>query len=133
MNSKERKLVGHILFGIGLILALVSGLVSILVKNSKVLMILYLLVSFFGLITGYHNIKRKELNTYLIASLVLIITLNNFYSLIEYVGRGLGLVSLDNLYSFLEPFSKIINSLIIFISSASLIPALKAVFRILED
>ena len=134
MDSKSKdRLIGHILFGVGLILALISGIVSILVKSSKVLMVLYLLVSIFGLITGYHNIKRRELNTYLIATLVLIVSLNNFYSLLEYVGRGLGLVSLDNLYSFLTPFSKIVNSITIFVSSAALIPALKAVIRILED
>jgi hypothetical protein len=133
MMQSEEKIIGNVLFGIGLILALISGLIVLIFKNPKVLMILYGLVFLFGLFTGYHNIKRRELSTYLLATLVLIVTLNQSYSLIEYIGQGLGLVSVDNLYSFLEPFSKIINSFIIFISSAAIIPALKATLKILED
>ena len=132
IKSKEKK-IRSILFGFGLILSLVSGLIGILVKNNRVLMILYLLISFLGLITGYFNIKRRELNTYLLSTLVLIVTLNSFYSLLDYVGRGLGLISLKEFYFLLEPFSKVINSLITFISFAAIIPALKAAFKILED
>ena len=133
MIKSKKKRIGSILFGFGLILSLISGLVGILIKNNKILMVLYLLISFLGLITGYLNIERKELNTYLLSILVLIVTLNSFYSLLEYIGRGLGLISLKEFYSLLEPFSKIINSLIIFISFAAIIPALKAAFKILED
>jgi len=133
MIKSKKKKIGNIFFGFGLVLSLISGLIGILVKNNKILTILYLLISFLGLITGYFNIKRRELNTYLLSTLVLIVVLNNFYSLLEYIGRGLGLISLKEFYSLLEPFSKIINSLIIFISFAAIIPALKAAFKILED
>ena len=133
MIKSKKKKIGSILFGFGLALSLISGFVEILIKNNKALIILYLLISFLGLITGYLNIERKELNTYLLSILVLIVTLNSFYSLLEYIGRGLGLISLKEFYSLLEPFSKVINSLITFISFAAIIPALKAVFKILED
>ncbi len=133
MEKIKSKQIGHILFGTGLLLSLVSGLVGILTKNNKIFIILMIFVFIIGLITGYHNIKRREVNSYLLASLVLVVFLSNSFSLVTYLVSGLGIINYKDFTSIVTPISKIINTLIVFISAAALIPALKIVLKILEE
>lgn len=129
--NKEQKIIGHLLFFGGLILSFICGIISFFTQNVKITSILYILIFLFGIITGYHNIKRKELNSYLLSLLVLIFVFNNFYILITYLIQGFG--SINSLYNYVEPFSKLIYSFVIFISSAALIPSLKVIIKTLEE
>ena len=118
IKSKEN-LIGAWAFLIGVILAVVIGLFKAqlgAVAESTILALLVIL----GLVVGLLNVGDKDVNTFLLAGVALVI--------VSYMGSSaLGIVSQIGALSYL---GEILNALLVLFVPATIIVALKTVFSI---
>jgi hypothetical protein len=106
--------VGSIAFIIGLIIAIIAGFWPLGAVMTTVLIVL-------GIIVGFLNVTGKETNSFLFASLVLVVMATQggqLLSSIQYVGTML---------------QSIFTAMVLFIVPAALIVALKAIYALAED
>lgn len=119
MVRAKEKLVGAYAFLFGIVLAVALGLFQS--KLTAMTTAFYSLLVIIGLIVGFLNSVDKNTNTFLIASLSLVI-----------VG-GLGnntLMFISNLSPILSSLSNILSALLVLFIPATIIVALKTVFSI---
>lgn len=112
IKSKEN-LVGAWAFLIGVILAIVIGLFKAQLGATAENAILALLV-ILGLVVGLLNVGDKDIHTFLLAGLALVI--------VSYMGT--------NVLVIIPQISEILNALLILFIPATIIVALKSVFSI---
>jgi len=111
--KKKNNFVGAWSFLIGIILALVVGLVSSLNNNPVILGVLVVL----GLIVGLLNVTKKEVNAFMMSGIVLIIA--------SFFGA-----------SILSPIPKstdVLGALLTLFVPATIIVAIKNVFTLAEN
>ena len=111
--KKKENYIGAWAFLIGIILALVVGLVGSLSSNTVILGLLVIL----GLIVGLLNISKKEINAFMLSGIVLIIA--------SFFGA-----------SILSPLPKstdVLAALLTLFVPATIIVAIKNVFMLAEN
>jgi len=109
---------GSILFGVGILISLIAGFLSLGPSATKVVIGTLIIL---GIIVGILNIKNEEVVEFLVASFTLVILLGPF----------LGLVSQNFIQA--EAISKIFGYIVAFIVPAAIIVALKAIFLVAKD
>jgi hypothetical protein len=109
--------VGTISFIIGVILALIGGIIASYVGAALITSILIVL----GLIVGFLNISDKETSNYLLAavSLVIVTALG---------GQVLGVVAYVGAF-----LSSVLTAIMTFVIPAVIVVALKAIYNIAKD
>ena len=100
--------VGHYSFLAGVALAIIAGLVTGLVEDSIVTLILVIL----GVIVGFMNITAKETTEFLVAAIALIIA---------------GSAQLTGIPAIGQFLAAILGNIVVFVSPAAIVVALKAV------
>ncbi|MBT3397521.1 hypothetical protein HOA55_00775 [archaeon] len=118
VKSKEN-LIGAYAFLIGVVLAVILGLFHETLKSA--LGVFYLVLVVLGLFVGFLNVGDKDSNTFLLASLALVIV------------SGMGndtLIFISNLSPILSALSNVLTSLLVLFIPATIIVALKTVFAI---
>ena len=101
--------IGYWIFLVGVLIAILAGLVSPANANKTIMWVLAVL----GLIVGLINVTLKEEVPFLVASLVLI-NAAGYLSLIPYIGT---------------PLVAILYYIVAFVSPAAIVVALKAVYH----
>ena len=121
VKSKEN-LIGAWSFLIGVILAVALGLFQPqLATLSGAINIFYLVLVILGVVVGFLNVGDKDSNTFLIASLALVI--------VSSLGND-ALIFISNISPILNYLSNVLTSLLVLFIPATIIVALKAVFAI---
>ncbi|MEK6983454.1 MAG: hypothetical protein AABX33_02690 [Nanoarchaeota archaeon] len=115
--SMEKHRFGHASFVLGVLLAILSALMS---KEYVPYVTTALLI--WGTIVGFLNISKKEWNTFMIASILLLVLSNSKF--------GLVIVQPEKLGFFL---ANAIGNIAIFVTPAALIVTLKAIWVLEED
>ena len=118
MKSKEN-LVGAYAFLVGVVLAVIIGLFQDQLAVAGT--IFYLALVLIGLFVGFLNVGDKDSNTFLLASLALV--------LVSYAGKDT-LQFISNLSPILKYLGDVLTSLLILFIPATVIVALKTVFAI---
>jgi len=118
VKSKEN-LVGAYAFLIGVVLAVIIGLFQDQLAVAGT--IFYLLLVLIGLLVGFLNVGDKDSNTFLLASLALV--------LVAYAGKDT-LQFISNLSPILKYLGDVLTALLILFIPATVIVALKTVFAI---
>jgi hypothetical protein len=118
VKSKEN-LVGAYAFLIGVVLAVIIGLFQDQLAVAGT--IFYLVLVLIGLFVGFLNVGDKDSNTFLLASLALV--------LVSYAGKDT-LQFISNLSPILKYLSDVLTALLILFIPATVIVALKTVFAI---
>lgn len=115
---------GSIIFGVGLLIALFTAFFTLEQTALKIVAVTLIL---FGLIIGFINITEKETNTFLLAGAILVLLLQPFLtSIVQTLGLG-------SYASVLRILGNIYLNLITLIVPATIIVALKAVFKSAKD
>lgn len=119
--AKKPTSIGHYAFLVGVLIAVLAGLLGGVLNIAFTSAILVLL----GLIVGFLNITRKETTTFLVAAIALIM-----------IGTA-GITAVTSLLGFIpydlgEFITAVLANLVAFVSPAALIVALKAVWKIEE-
>lgn len=106
--------VGKWAFVVGLMLAIISGSLAIPY-------LAYIMIGL-GLLVGFLNIAKKEVQTYLVAVIALLV-----------IGIAI-LITLQNLNpDFAEWIGKVLTNFIVFVSASGLVVAIKSVVTLGED
>lgn len=105
--------VGHYAFLLGIGIAVISGLFPSAIAGTSLLLVIL------GLIVGFLNVKHKQMNEFLVASIVLIVA----------GSAGLRAIDLWNLGNYLA--SMLIN-MSTFVAPAAIVVAIKAVWESAE-
>ena len=106
--------VGKWSFVVGLMLAILAGSLTIPYLP-------YVMIGL-GLIVGFLNITKKEIQTYLIATIAMLV-----------IGMAI-LITLENLdQTFADWLGKILTNFIVFVSASGLVVAIKSVVALGED
>ena len=119
VKSKEN-LIGAWAFLIGVVLAVVIGLFKAQMSGVASNTILALLV-ILGLVVGLLNVGDKDVNTFLLAGLSLV--------LVSYAGASI----LSEIPEYISSLSEILNALLVLFIPATIIVALKSVFSIAKS
>jgi hypothetical protein len=118
VKSKEN-LMGAYAFLIGVVLSVILGLFHETLRSA--LGVFYLVLVILGLFVGFLNVGDKDSNTFLLASLALVIV------------SGMGndtLIFISNLSPILSALSNVLTALLVLFIPATIIVALKTVFAI---
>ena len=118
MKSKEN-LIGAWAFLVGVILAIIIGLFQTNIHSISSLF--YIILVILGVLVGLLNVADRDLNTFLIASVALVIV------------SGLGnntLIFVANISPILSSLSNVLSALLVMFIPATIIVALKVVFAI---
>lgn len=107
--TKVQRNIGYWIFLVGVLIAILAGLATSGGVNPNVLWVLAVL----GLIVGFLNVTLKDEVPFLIASLVLI-SASGYLTVIPYIGT---------------PLTTILSYIVVFVSPAAIIVALKAVYH----
>lgn len=105
---------GGIAVIVGALLAVVGGFMDMPGWYSMVLVIL-------GLITGFFNVSDAESRRFLLAAIALVVSADAVHGL-DFGGLGIG-----------ETITDIMNNLVMFLSPAVLLVALKSLFSTVKD
>lgn len=108
-SLEMQRSIGYWIFLVGVLIAILAGLATSGGVNPNALWVLAVL----GLIVGFLNITLKDEVPFLIASLVLI-SASGYLSFIPYIGT---------------PLVTILSYIVVFVSPAAIIVALKAVYH----
>ena len=121
LGQKEWHQIAHIIFFIGLSLAIVVGVFynvfnSILgVHTSRVLVTTFVLL---GTIVGLFNLTAKETLPFLIASIALMLA---------------GIVNLNLVYGVGEVLRPILSNIVVFVVPGAIIVAMKTIWKLASD
>lgn len=109
---------GQYAFIVGVILAVLAGLVSGAVASYEGIIVLVLVI--LGLVVGFLNVSEKEMTPFLVAAVALIVTgtASNSMAVIPAVGTYL---------------QSIVQNIAVFVTPAALIVSLKAVNALARD
>ena len=107
----DKTAVGHYAFIIGVIIAIVVPFLPVLRDIAVYLMVLL------GIIVGLLNITAKEINSFLIAAVTLIVA---------------SATSAQTIASIWYPLIRILGNIVIFVAPAAIIVSLKAVYALAE-
>jgi len=118
MKSKEN-LVGAYAFLVGVILAVVIGLFQSVLSFIGNLLFAFLVI--LGFVVGLLNVADKDSNTFLLASVVLVI--------VSSLGNNT-LLFISNISPILSYLSNVLSALLVLFVPATVIVALKTVFAI---
>ena len=123
MSKTKKNLIGNfeygsILFGVGILISLIAGFMTL---SSNIIKIVIATLVILGIAIGLLNIKKEEAVSFLIAAVTLVLLLSPF----------LGLVSQYFVKSVV--LAQIFTYLISFIVPAALIVALKTIFITAKD
>ena len=119
-KEKAESKVGSIAFIIGVILAIVAGLIPAFSKSNAIITIVMLL----GIIVGFMNVTAKETTPFLMAALALVIVAWAGGTVFEQIGK-LALVG--------NYVKGILDMMITFVIPATIIVALKAIYALAAD
>ena len=120
IEKSRENLVGAWAFLIGVILAVIIGLFRSQLQETASSAILALLV-ILGLVVGLLNVGDKDVNTFLLASLALVI--------VSYMGASI----LAQIPEYISTLVEILNALLVLFVPATIIVALKSVFSIAKS
>ena len=121
MVRSRENLIGAYAFLIGVILAVVLGLFQNTIKIGFMSNFAYALLVSLGIIIGYISVEDRDSNTFLLASLALVI-----------VG-GMGnstLLFISNISPILSSLLNVLSALLVMFVPATIVAALKTVFAI---
>jgi len=113
MAKRKSKDMGQWAFMLGVILAILTGLVGSLIPAATVAMVLVVL----GVLVGLMNVSGKEVTDFLIAAIALLLT------------GAAGLDALPAIGSFIGP---ILTNIATFVAPAVVIVALRAVYELAQ-
>lgn len=116
-KKKDFKNFGAIAFIIGIILALIAGIVATFIGSAITTSILIIL----GLFVGFLNVSEKEVKDYLIAAVALVIVTS-------LGGNILGNVSLIGFY-----LENVLVAMMTFVIPATIIVALKEIYSLAQN
>ena len=119
MVRSRENLVGAYAFLVGIILAIILGLFQEYMGTAMTLP--YAILVILGIIIGFLNVGDDDSNTFLLASLALVIV------------AGLGnntIIFISNISPVLSSLSRILSSLLVLFIPATIIVAMKTVFAI---
>ena len=114
----EMKQFGHYSFILGVVLAIVLGLFTFSGQTRNIVLLALVVL---GLIVGFLNITKSEINEFLIASIMIVVgasVFNNIAGVVPYVG---------------EYLKEIMLYLSMFIVPSALIVAFKAIYDLGKD
>ena len=100
--------IGHYSFLAGIILAIIAGIVKGIIAVELVTIILVIL----GIVVGFLNVKHKETNEFLLATVALMLAGSANLNVVPVIG---------------EYIQAILANIVVFVAPAALIVALKAV------
>jgi len=120
MTKKAETKIGSIAFIIGVILAIVAGLIPAFSRSNAVITIIMLL----GIIVGFMNVTGKETTPFLMAALALVI--------VAWAG-GTVFTKLGEMAFVGNYVSGILDSIITFVIPATIVVALKAIYVLAVD
>ena len=107
--------VGHYSFIVGILLAVIVGLVPSLRGDLSIIIMLVL-----GVVVGLLNITAREVSVFLIASVALI------------MASSVGATAFRAVPSIGEYLTAILGNILIFVAPAAIIVALKAIYALAE-
>jgi hypothetical protein len=115
--------IGEAAFLLGILIALIVGIFSSFLVDLQptVLGVLAIL----GLIVGLLNIREKEINTFLIASLALLLPSSALSSVTTNIGNILPAASV-----IMTPARGFLDALTVFVSPAAFVLAVKAIYNL---
>ena len=116
VSDQDLKKIGHYAFFGGIVLAILIELLGVL-KGPVALGALVGL----GILVGLLNVTSKETSGFLVATIVLIISFSTTYSAVGSIPE-IGIM-----------LSKIWNNMILFVSFAAIVVALKTVYMLAQD
>ncbi|MEI6058326.1 MAG: hypothetical protein WCP89_01000 [archaeon] len=119
MVRSRENLVGAYAFLVGIILAIILGLFQEYMGTAMTLP--YAILVILGIVIGFLNVGDDDSNTFLLASLALVIV------------AGLGnntIIFISNISPVLSSLSRILSSLLVLFIPATIIVAMKTVFAI---
>ena len=105
---------GEWAFVLGVLLAIVAGLMSNLLSAGTVGLALVVL----GLIVGFLNVQKKETASFLVAAIALMLT---------------GLAQVDQLPLIGTYLDSILGNIVVFVAPAVLVVSLKTIFELGKD
>lgn len=111
--------IGQIAFIVGVIIALLAGLLSNMI-DAPTAGIVGLVLVVLGLLVGIINVSDKETAGFLIAAIALMLTGNVGWEYINFMGLG---SAIDGIMSYIG----------LFVAPAALIVSLKAVWQLAKD
>ncbi|MEM5793341.1 MAG: hypothetical protein QXY45_03225 [Candidatus Aenigmatarchaeota archaeon] len=116
MAKKDLNKVGKWAFIVGILLAVVAGLLPGLMSESTISFLLVVL----GIIVGFMNVQEKEVFNFLIAAIAMMAINPVALEAIKLFGIG-------------EVLSSMVTYIAVFVGPAALVVALKAVFDLAKD
>lgn len=117
---------GEWAFLLGVILAVVVGLFSSQL-GSNIIGIVYGVLVLLGLVVGFLNIREKEINSFLIAAIALLLAANSWQPVTDIFTTIMGEVGSALIVNWIRGF---FGALVAFISPAAFIVALKAIYNL---
>ena len=110
--------IGQYAFIVGVIIAILAGLVSSVVKQYEGVIVLVLVI--LGLVVGFLNVTEKEMTPFLVATVALIVTgtASNSLTVIPTIGL------------YLEA---VVKNIAVFVTPGALVVSLKAVNALAKD
>lgn len=118
---------GELAFLGGIVLAFIVGLASGLIGDALLPYVMAVLIVL-GLVVGFMNIKEKEVNSFLMATIALLLVSTSWASMMGYLAVVLGALG----PTLTSAITGIMSALISFISPAAFIVALKALYNLAQ-
>lgn len=119
----QQKTYGEWAFLLGLVLVLVVGLSSVVPAIGGSLGLIYAILGILGLAVGLLNISEKEVDSFLIAMVALMMVSSG----LQYVLLGLNVATLS------EIMINLLKALTAFVAPAALIVAILSVYRLAKE